>query len=949
MPLLYPVRRIFRSWKLFLALLVGIALASAFFAGIDVKANFTARRALDQQLESIIVDLEFTAQLNSSNLTGAVPDISNVDGVTGVEVLGRTWAPVAIYNQTAVVVNQTVTTETEIVPFGYLQFASLTNHSRVYGGWQNKPEEELGENETYILEGSSSYSFAENVKVGDVIQTGFTFYAPKLTNSTTIYLNLTVKGFAQLSDEAYSLASGTSYYISPLSPTIPEQRVIYKSDLLIVSWENTIQKIWDTMPENSFDSTFLVWLDRDQLLNPWDSQTSANNLATVSNNIENTILANFEGHIYIQNNLQNALQIFTYQFSSIYISFILVSFPIFFVAWYIGSTVSDVSFNLRRREIGLLSTKGLSRGQIQRMFFAEALLIGLLGGAAGLFGGLLLNQVFTGFNLETLFNPQLISLYTMVFTVAFGVMLSFLSVFFSARRASKMSTVDALKEYTSIEAEKPYRKRLSWIAFILGTYKIIVFVFGINMSALFSSANFLGGNFIISLFLVVLMALDNVLNYIGPLLFFWGLTKLLIQNSLKFQQLTSKASKLTGDLGTLAAKNVRRNPARSAAIAFLIALIVGYSVQVGGQLASEQDFAVRQVQANVGADVAVSVVNATRAESIMKSIVGNVSGIQNATMECTLFQYYAGTQIKTIDPNSWLATAYYEEQWFDGASLEEAFSQLRTNNQTIILEHRVAEELELGVGDEVGIDFVSGPRKLKIVGLFGPEAAESGVITPMYTIPTWSYVPRNLFNMSSPFSDAYVAESFDVKILLELDQDSNGTLVTELIRNLELEVYGVESFDEQWTITQTNPYSSNSLQLLDVQRLGVIFAVLAASVGTALISAVSMRERSREATLMSVRGLSYRQLVWMFLTENLAVVTFAVVLGLGVGFIIVHGNVASANAAISELVKRRFVFPYDAVVTVISCIGLIYASTVLPIIVMSRQYVTKLERMIRLR
>jgi putative ABC transport system permease protein len=630
-------------------------------------------------------------------------------------------------------------------------------------------------------------------------------------------------------------------------------------------------------------------------------------------------------------------------------SFILVSLPVFFVAWYIGYTVSDVSFNLRRREIGLLSTKGLSSGQIQRMFFAEALLIGLAGGVIGLFGGLLLNQVFTGFDLKTLLNPQLLNPYTMVLTVAFGVVLSFLSVFFSARKASRMSTVDALKEYTTVETDKPYRKRLVWVAFILGTYKIIVFILGINMLSLINSASFLQYNFIITLFLLVFSALDNVLNYIGPLLFFWGLTKLLIQNSLKFQQITSKASRLGGDLGALAAKNVRRSPARSAAIAFLVALIIGYSVQVGGQLASEQDFAVRQVQANVEADVAVTIVNATKAGLILNDIMGNVSGIQNATMECTLIQYYAGTQIKTIDPDSWLATAYYEKQWFSGATFEEAFNQLRTNNQTIILERRVAQELKVGVGDEIGIDFPSGPRKLKIVALFGPEAAESGLITPMYTVQTWSYVPRNLFNMSSPFSDAYMAEAFNVEILLKLDQNVNGTHVAESIRNLGLEVYGVESFDEQWALTQANPYGSNSLQLLDVQRLGVIFAVLAASVGTALISVVSMRERSREATLMSVRGLSYKQLVWMFLTENLAVITFAVALGLIVGFIIVYGNIASANAAISELVKRRFVFPSDALITVGSCVSLIFASTILPIIIISRQYVTKLERMIRLR
>jgi ABC-type lipoprotein release transport system permease subunit len=719
--------------------------------------------------------------------------------------------------------------------------------------------------------------------------------------------------------------------------------------LFIISYENTIEKLWETMPETSFETTFLVSLDRDRLINPWDSQGSASNLQRVSDNIQNTILANFEGHVFVQNYLQNALQYFTYQFSSIYISFILVSLPVFFIAWYIGYTVSDVSFNLRRREIGLLSTKGLSSGQIQRMFFAEALLIGLAGGIIGLIGGLFLNQVFTGLDLKTLFTPRMLNPYTMIFTVIFGVVLSFFSVFFSARKASRMSTVDALKEYTALEVDKPYRKRIVWVAFILGTYKVVVFILGINMLSLITSANFLQGNFVASLLLFIFYALDNVLNYVGPLLFFWGLTKLLIQNSLKFQQITSQASRLAGDFGALAAKNVRRNPARSAAMAFLIALIIGYSIQVAGQLASEQDFGIRQVQASIESDVAVSVINATKADVILNDIMGNVSGIRNATMECTLVQNYAGTQMRTIDPDSWLATAYYEEQWFGGTTVEEAFNQLRTNNQTIILERRVADQLKVGLGDEIGIDFPSGPRKLKVVGLFGPEAAESGPITSGYTYPTWSYVPRNLFNMSSPFSDAYIAESFNVKILLKLDQNVNGTRVAEEIRNLGLEIYGVDSFDEQWALAQTNPYSGNSLQLLDVQRLGVIFAVLAASVGTALISVVSMRERSREATIMSVSGLSYRQLVWMFLTENLAVITFAVILGLIVGFIIVNGNIASANAAISQLVQRRFVFPTDSIVTVGSCILLIFGATILPIIVMSRQYVTKLERMIRLR
>jgi ABC-type lipoprotein release transport system permease subunit len=352
--------------------------------------------------------------------------------------------------------------------------------------------------------------------------------------------------------------------------------------------------------------------------------------------------------------------------------------------------------------------------------------------------------------------------------------------------------------------------------------------------------------------------------------------------------------------------------------------------------------------------VTVSVVNATQAQTVLEDILGNVSQVKASTIESTLVQNSAGTIMRTVDPKTWPDVAYYENEWFGGASVEDALQQFRGDNMTIILERRKAEELNLHMNDEIGIDFPSGPRKLRVVGFFGPEPVD--LPSPFggsssYAIQTWSYVPRDLFNMSSPYSDAYQLESFETKILLKLNNGANGTDVAETIRNLGLEIYGVQSFDEELRRTEatTDPYTYNNLQVLDVQRLGLVFVVLAASVGTALISIVSMRERSREATLMSVKGLSYRQLVWMFISENLAVIIFSVVLGLVVGGIIVYGNVVSANAAISTLVKRHVVFPNEALITIASFVSLIFASAILPVIVMSRQYVTKLERMVRLR
>ena len=162
-------------------------------------------------------------------------------------------------------------------------------------------------------------------------------------------------------------------------------------------------------------------LTHNKLISPWNIPASINNVNTVASDIQNKRSLQLSNRQLCSNNLDFELETFNSNFQRTLTQFILFSIPIFFVSWYLGSTVSDVSFNMRRREIGLLSTKGLSSGQIQRMFLGEALTIGVIGGVVGVVGGLVLNQVFTGgFNLKTLFNPQTFSPYTMVFTVVFG-------------------------------------------------------------------------------------------------------------------------------------------------------------------------------------------------------------------------------------------------------------------------------------------------------------------------------------------------------------------------------------------------------------------------------------------------------------------------------------------------------------------------------------------------
>src|SRR3989304_5808547 len=102
--------------------LIGVMLAATFFAGIVLKADSTARQGLEQQLNGINVDMEFSAQLNMSNLALAQSNLSSIEGVTGFELISRSFLQTALPGK-----NYSGPT--------MMQSPALPATSRVYGGW----------------------------------------------------------------------------------------------------------------------------------------------------------------------------------------------------------------------------------------------------------------------------------------------------------------------------------------------------------------------------------------------------------------------------------------------------------------------------------------------------------------------------------------------------------------------------------------------------------------------------------------------------------------------------------------------------------------------------------------------------------------------------------------------------------------------------------------------
>ncbi len=665
----YALKRIVRSWKLYASLILGMMLAATFFGGINVGADTIGKQALDAQLANTPVDISLTPvsggiSVPRSSFANVALKVKQVSGVVSAESFGR--------------VNEQFYPNNGSTPYikAIQDDSVLYQHLTLLNGRKT-----LGANESLI---DANSQFAQTYKSGETIKYSLGSYFAQKFNIT-----LKVVGLVQLDTAAANTLGIDTVFYGPSGSTSKS------AGSLIVSWDQTFNHIADWAynqtrfgrEDYSITGTVNVYLDRPKLLSAFNVEASITQVQQIDDQVSN--LAALNG-FNSQPNLISPLQQFSASIFGLRLTFTIFSIPVFFVAWFVGRTVSQASFNLRRREIGLLMTKGFSQSQLFRHFLVEALLVGLIGGGLGLTAAVLLNpffvQVLSGSYQTGIFLSQDTAIATMIFTVV----LTLLAIYSPARAAASMDPAKALREYVFLEDTRPSKKRGAIVAFSLGLYKIILLLLGINFQNI--GRYLFGVNFLLAIVLIILAVLDYGLNIIGPFLFLYGATQLSTGLATRFhRRFASLSKRLVGDIASLASKSVFRNPRRVTALVFLVALIAGYSIWVIGDLASVQDYNIRQAEVQVGSDLHISgraPLNLSYATLVASQLRGwsNITGATPESDDSLRLSSGSSITTKAIDPATWRQGAYYEPEWF-GADINAVFQSMQSNSQTIVLDH----------------------------------------------------------------------------------------------------------------------------------------------------------------------------------------------------------------------------------------------------------------------
>jgi len=886
---------------MFLSLFLSVAIATTLFAGILQGADAIGAKSLEQIFESAPYDIIDDA--TDKNITKTrILDVENVlgtiEGVTSIDQF--IWAPIMLREPDG--------TNTSIEG---IYLVAIPDDSIFYESIVGIDHFERGQ----VYFDVSSALAEEYMANGSLVIDLSTYLWQNPPGFENRRFELPIADAVAVEDTAWTLfVSRYDRYLYGLfsrnDPTQkrPSYNLILMSTDTYMDIQNAIFAE-DRRPTDDQHGVALIGLDRPSLVNPWDIQGSIDAVTLILEEIN----ANGAHYYYLPRNfLGEILEGISQNSNQMKTSTIIVSLPVFFTAWYLGTTIAEVVFGLRRREIGLLLTRGMNHRQVLNMLLFEGLIVSLLAGALGIIGsGLVLPLVLPGvstIDLLLAINPV-----TLVTIFVFSTALALISLIRPAQRAVEVNIVEALREHLTDE-ESSFEIGPPLIAMVFGMYRFVMIYLGYTVDMFKPTST----NLVITLLYSTWWGTDYMLSFIAPILFFWGFTKLFVQYVPFYQTILTKLSELiVGDAAKFSALSSSRNLKRIAATTFMVALIVGYSFTVIGNVATSEDFMKSAVYTSVGADAAVWLFEGENPNAVLEKIK-DVDGVEHAALEIlfTPDTSLGAMPVRGIDPLTWPDAAYLTDEFVDDLSV---FETLNSTDNGVLIEHGAADALGLSVDNSMLIQTAARTYQVKIVGFFGKEAGDN-------------WIPSNpIMYVNHVFMEQIKERYIDQRrIIVKLEPGVDYDTIKTALEDVDPDIQRVDIAPVNLENALDNLLLSGPKQ---IQVLGTYFAGLVASIGIVLIISTMIRSRNKELTIMAIRGYSPRQMAITLLTENLGMDIFAIMLGLFVGLFSLYGIVNLLNNTLAFIFSYRVVFPASVIIQMSVIVGLIIVSTIIPIVV----------------
>src|SRR5437867_1794607 len=572
----------------------------------------------------------------------------------------------------------------------------------------------------------------------------------------------------------------------------------------------------------------------------------------------------------------------------------------------------------RTHEIGVMRAVGTSRGQIFRIFLAEGLLIGTIGTIAGILGGVGLARLFTSV-FENTFNVPSLPIAQLTPGIALtGLVAGFTAVFagalYPAISASRMNIIQAIRP-----SARNARRQLPLSG---------VSIAGIVMLGLGASESLRLTPFHVAYLDVILVPIGLIL--LGAV--FFG------RSGRAIMLLVFPASRT---VRYVASRSCRRRLLRNTVSFGMIAITLSFAIMMGGIQSGVQEALQQGIQEALGADI-ILVANQSVPISFTDSLkslqqVASATPLSPSPYPAKAFGKSTSSSIGVVavDPSVFPTIISYT--FVNSPPVSQIYSQLSSDNQSLLIPDSLASKLDVGAGDQLSILTRNSTANNNFV---------SFTVAGVFTGPVLQYI-----QFGEHFASDSIVVSFSAQHEYFGGDDTSPLFLVDL--KPEYKSQATRIAQDIATMFPRYDLGENSLTLGELLSLVndtinriftlilliLYFALLIASLGIGATMIMNVSDRRREIGLLRSQGMSRGQIMGLFLGEGALLGLFGFLLAIPGGLLLLKG--ATNSTALAGFFIP-FVVPYNAIIQAfVLALVAVLAGSLYPALRASRMEITR--------
>ncbi|MEY4167693.1 MAG: hypothetical protein RIR52_1517 [Acidobacteriota bacterium] len=538
--------------------------------------------------------------------------------------------------------------------------------------------------------------------------------------------------------------------------------------------------------------------------------------------------------------------------SAMRIGMLIASFIALLVGVFIIFNTFSIAVNQRWKEIGILRAIGVERRNIQIMFLAEALVMGMVGSIIGIGLGFLL-----AVGAERLMSEVAAQIFSYVATqqppvfradyaltsFAIGTITSLIGAWLPSRAATRLDPVLALHNVETRQREA-----------VLGPGRLVLGIILILIGLLCVA------------FAPLRVSLDYQFAY--PLLMIAGLILILPKLAeLVAILLRPVMDRLFGTEGVLAVESMIQSPRRTTATVGALMIGLSFVFSTTSYVRSYQQTVEQWMERFINSDLIVSTSEMARSRTYHFSEelgrrIAAIPGVKRVENVRFLFVPYADDSIAVV--------AFEMDGWFarvsdplDVGDIDEA-RRLLIEGGGVLVSRNLTTRHNLAIGDRITLQTPTRPFSFPIVGIIDDYTSEKGAV----------FFDRRLYR--EYWNDSAV-DMIDVNLEESVRASPGGVAAArDRVRQ------ALRGEHRAFVYTNTE-YRKWVLDLIDgffvINHMQTVVAVIIAALGIVNTLIISVTERRRELGVLRAVGGLRRQIGRMVLLEAAVMAVVGVISG----------------------------------------------------------------------